>query len=244
MYVKELWRYPVKSMKGEPLREVEIALGGCVGDRLVHVENERGVITARNRPGLLGLRATIGAQGETLVEGDPWRHPRVDDLVKQTAGPTSHLVASDGPERFDVLPLLVATDGAIAAFGRDGRRLRANIVVGGVEGLAERTWEGRAMLVGPVAVHLDSLRGRCVMTTYDPDTLDKDASVLRDIYRRFGGTLALDAAVLRPGIVRVGDPVRLLDEHEAIALERERGAGEHSGRRSPTQRYAASIASS
>lgn len=31
----------------------------------------------------------------------------------------SQLARYDGPERFDVLPLLVATDGAIAAFGRD-----------------------------------------------------------------------------------------------------------------------------
>jgi hypothetical protein len=36
--------------------------------------------------------------------------------------------------RFDVLPLLVATDGAIAALGEDGRRLRPNVVVGGVDG--------------------------------------------------------------------------------------------------------------
>jgi hypothetical protein len=37
----------------------------------------------------------------------------------------------------------VATDGAIAALGADGRRLRPNIVIAGVEGLAERTWPGR-----------------------------------------------------------------------------------------------------
>jgi hypothetical protein len=29
----------------------------------------------------------------------------------------------------DVLPLLVATDGAIKAFGYDGRRLRPNLVI-------------------------------------------------------------------------------------------------------------------
>ena len=34
-------------------------------------------------------------------------------------GHHSHLVRDDGSERFDLLPRLVATDGAIAAFGRD-----------------------------------------------------------------------------------------------------------------------------
>ena len=221
MYVKELWRYPVKSMRGEPLTEADVGVGGTAGDRLVHVENERGLVTARTHPGLLGLRATMREDGVTLVEGEPWWHPRIGDLVKEAAGPTGHLVAADGPERFDVLPLLVATDGAIAAFGRDGRRLRPNIIVGGVEGLAERTWEGLGMMIGPVGVYLDSLRARCVMTSYDPDSLEADRAVVRDIYRRFGGTLALNTAVLRPGTVRLGDAVRVLDARETLALRRE-----------------------
>ncbi len=76
------------------------------------------------------------------------------------------------------------------------------------------------MMIGPVAVHLDSLRPRCVLTTYDPDTLEQDLDVLRDIRRRFGGALALNTAVLTPGLVRVGDPVRLLDPEETAALGR------------------------
>ena len=36
-----------------------------------------------------------------------------------------------------MLPLLVATDGAVAAFGRDVRRLRPNVLIGGVEGMDE-----------------------------------------------------------------------------------------------------------
>ena len=86
MYVKELWRYPVKSMRGEQLDEAEIGLFGVAGDRLVHVENARGLITSRTRPGLLGLRATLDPNGEALVEGDPWWHPRVDALVERGGG--------------------------------------------------------------------------------------------------------------------------------------------------------------
>ena len=43
------------------------------------------------------------------------------------AGPGAKRVRHDSVERFDVLPLLVATDGAIAAFGHDHRHLRFNI---------------------------------------------------------------------------------------------------------------------
>ena len=54
---------------------------------------------------------------------------------------------------------LVATDGAIAAFGRDGRRLRPNLVIGGINGLDERKWPGRRLRTGGVVIDLDSLGG-------------------------------------------------------------------------------------
>jgi len=109
----------------------------------------------------------------------------------------------------------VATDGAIAAFGRDVRRLRPNILIGGVEGLAERDWSGAELHIGGLIVRLDSLRARCAVTTVDPDTLERDPEVLRDIGRRFRGRMALNADVARPGAIAIGDPVRLVRPHES-----------------------------
>lgn len=48
------------------------------------------------------------------------------------------------------------------------------------------------------------------MTTVDPDTLEVDRGVLKDIIARFDGKLALNAEVLRSGTIRVGDPVQLV----------------------------------
>ena len=128
-------------------------------------------------------------------------------LVQCAAGPDAELFRYGGVERFDVLPLLIATDGAIEYMGFDGRRLRPNIVVGGVEGLEERTWPGRRLRIGDAVIAVAQLRGRCVMTTYDPDTLKQDLNVLRSIVSELGGTMALDCAVESGGLVRVGDPV-------------------------------------
>ena len=84
---------------------------------------------------------------------------------------------------------------------------------GDVAGLAEREWAGRTLRIGgedgPL-IAVDSLRRRCVMTTYHPDTQVQDHHVLRKIVRDFGGELALDCAVKRPGRVCVGDPVTLI----------------------------------
>jgi uncharacterized protein YcbX len=115
----------------------------------------------------------------------------------------------DSVRRFDVLPLLVVTDGAIAAFSYDSRRLRPNFVIGGVPGLEERNWQGQRLQIGELTIELADLRGRCVMTTIDPDTLEQDHQVLRDIVQRFDGALALNARVVRPGRVRLGDRVEL-----------------------------------
>jgi uncharacterized protein len=208
--VGALWRYPVKTLAGERLESADVTTDGIVGDRVVHVRGPEGVRTSRRHHRLLGLHAVLGPDGEPLVDGQPWTSPDVLERVRDAAGPDAVLARYDGPERFDVLPLLVATDGAVAEFGRDVRRLRPNIVINGVHGTDEFGWPGAELHIGDVVIALDSRRGRCPMTTVDPDSLDVDRGVLRDIIIRFDGKLALNAAVLRPGTIRVSDPVTLV----------------------------------
>lgn len=205
-----LWRYPVKSLAGEALDDAMLTRDGVTGDRTVHVRGPEGVRTSRRQFHMLGLRGTLGPAGVPLVNGHRWDSTEALALVKGAAGADAWLAADDTLDRFDVLPLLVATDGAIAAFGRDVRRLRPNIVIGGVEGLEEFEWAGQELHIGDAVIRLDSRRGRCPMTTVDPETLERDPEVLRDIGRRFGGRLALNAEVLRPGRIRVGDAVALV----------------------------------
>ena len=213
MHIAELWRYPVKSLAGEPIQVTELSMSGIPDDRLVHVQDQRGrIVTSRTKPRLLGLRGTLDPNGHALIDGRPWTDPASIEAIRAAAGDGARLVQYDGPERFDVLPLLIATDGAIARLGVDRRRLRPNIVVGGVEGLAEREWPGRRLAIGPTAIiAVAQLRGRCIMTTFDPDTQEQDLSVLRKIRDKFGGTMALDCDVIHGGPIALGDAVSLLD---------------------------------
>jgi hypothetical protein len=48
------------------------------------------------------------------------------------------------------------------------------------------------------------------MTTFDPDTLAHDRRVLTSIGERFGGKLALNASVIRGGLIGRGDRVVLV----------------------------------
>ncbi|MDB4964940.1 MAG: domain containing protein [Myxococcales bacterium] len=198
-------------MGGERLESSELTDAGIPGDRVVHVENARGrVLTSRSRPRLLLHRGTIGTSGEPLVDGRPWRDAKVAHDVQVAAGEDATLVESIGLERFDVLPLLITTDGAVASLGYDGRRFRPNLVIGGVEGLEERDWEGRRLALGAAIIRAVDLRQRCIMTTFDPDTGVQDVSVLRTIQRTLDGTLGLNCRIETAGRVRVGDPVHLL----------------------------------
>ena len=211
MKVVEIWRYPVKTMAGEKLQRAHLGPLGIEGDRVVRVEDaQEQVITSRSHPRFLGHEAALGLDGEPLVDGRPWNSPEVGATVVDIAGPRARLVRHDGVDRFDVLPLLVATDGAIAAFGHDHRRLRPNIVIGGVEGLAEREWPGSCLRMGKALIGVQDLRQRCIMTAYDPDTQVRDKEITRDIYRRFAGKLALDCFVIEGGELFVGDEVELV----------------------------------
>src|SRR4051794_10927069 len=127
MRVQELWRYPVKSMAGEILQTAELTANGIAGDRILQVRGAAGrIISSRTRPLLLRHHAMLGRGDEILVDGRPWNSADVTRDVEMAAGAGARLVESNPEQRFDILPLLIATDGMLAAVGYDRRRFRPN----------------------------------------------------------------------------------------------------------------------
>ncbi len=198
-------------MAGESLETVELTASGVAGDRILQVRNRAGrVVTARTRPLLLRHHATLAAGDQVLVDGRLWNAGDVAEDVETAAGAGTRLVESDPEHRFDILPLLIATDGMLAAIGEDRRRFRPNLVIGGVSGLSERDWEGAQLRIGRAVVGMEDLRTRCIMTTFDPDSGRQDLGVLRRVQEEFGGRLGLNSYVAAPGRIAVGDPVALM----------------------------------
>jgi uncharacterized protein YcbX len=214
MHIAELWRYPVKSLRGEQLDSVTVGLDGLEGDRLVHARESSGrVVTSRYRPGLLGLNGTLGPDGEPLIDGDPWSAASSLAKVRAVTAPDVELIrfhGTDHGQRYDVLPLTVLTDGMAQAVGVDHRRFRPNLLIGGVEELAETRWPGSYLKIGDVLIGIRKRRSRCVMTTFDPDTLEQDPSVLKRVVSSFAGSVALDCWVEAPGRIAVGDVVHVV----------------------------------
>jgi uncharacterized protein YcbX len=209
MRVAQLWRYPVKSLRGERLDRAEVLRDGIRGDRLTRVLGADGShITGRTATGLLGLQAGLGDDAEPLIDGERWDSGPARAAIESVAGGGATLAPLS--RHFDAVPILAVTDGAVAALGEDSRRLRPNFVIEGVHGLAERNWIGRRLRLGGVELLVRERCERCVMTTIDPDTLEIRPDVLRRINSEFEGTMGVYCEIALPGEVAEGDPVELI----------------------------------
>ena len=107
----------------------------------------------------------------------------------------------------------------LGAGGVDGRRFRMLINLTGDVAHEEDTWIGHRLGLGEVTLRVTAPIPRCAMTTHDPDTGDRDFDTLRAIkeYRGLAGPEGKDLMFgvygdpERPGTIRVGDEVRVLD---------------------------------
>ncbi len=93
------------------------------------------------------------------------------------------------------------------------QRFRPNLVVetfGGEKTFAEETWVGHTLAVGDeVRLKITGSCGRCVMTTLAQGDLPKDTGILRTAVQQNQGNVGVYASVVRTGLIRAGDRVRL-----------------------------------
>ena len=95
-----LWRYPVKSLQGEPLEAAVVARDGLVGDRQWGIRDQATgrILTARRRPELLSAAATYDSDLPviTLPDGRVVRGPGLgtDSLLSQWLRTPVSLVSS------------------------------------------------------------------------------------------------------------------------------------------------------
>ena len=84
--VAELWRYPVKGLRGERSSGSRSPPTAIPGDRGLRVMDERGIVTGRRKQRMIGVPATLGADGEPLIDGHPWDSPEAAAAIREVAG--------------------------------------------------------------------------------------------------------------------------------------------------------------
>ena len=210
MRVAELWRYPVKGLRGERLERLEVAADGIPGDRGLAVVDERGIVTGRRKQRMIGLAATLGDDSEVLIDG----HARNSDLataaIREVAGRSAKLTRPNGGHEYDAAQILLLSDASVAQLGYDRRRFRPNIYFEGADGPVEQQWVGHEVRIGDLRLRVDEPCERCVITTIDPDSIQVDLEVLKRTRAELGGMMGVYCTVVDPGPVSVGDEVMVV----------------------------------
>jgi len=225
--VSDLWRFPVKSLAGERTRRAFVGPFGILGDRRHAVLDETGErLTARRAHKMLGFAAhcrepDIGDDVEIRTPSGfvlPWDDPDVARELGTAIGRPVTLVRG-ALGQHDAAPIHIVGTRSLEAGSRwtegetlDRRRFRANLVVETEddEPFAEAGWVGTTLRIGEEGPTLEvvSPTERCVITTFDPDTLERDNRVLAGLARERDNFFGVYATVVRAGWVAVGDAIR------------------------------------
>lgn len=227
-------RYPVKSMQAEPMDAAALHWTGLHGDRQYAFCKAAGTsdfpwLTGREVPSLVQHAARYSNSSDpqrsrvrvTAPDGTECdvADPTLAERLADAAGVPVRLLRL-GRGAFDAMPLSVLTtttgEAVQQAHGLPISldRFRANLVIRPNDpAVTERDWLGHALALGngaaPAVLRLDWLIPRCAMVAIDPATAVRDAGVLRTVVRHFRNEVGVYCAVQAPGVVRVGDRVRL-----------------------------------
>ncbi|UTF58962.1 MOSC domain-containing protein [Gilvimarinus sp. DA14] len=94
-------------------------------------------------------------------------------------------------------------------------RFRPNLVVAteaGIEGLAEQNWVGHKVQIGACTIECNAEAPRCGAVIRQQSELEADSQVLRSIVRDANQNLGVYGEIIKPGHIRCGDTVTLLEK--------------------------------
>lgn len=257
--VDSLWRYPVKSMRGEQLTEAFIGFPGVYGDRLFAIKSSEcpkgfPYLTGRELNDMLlysphfrypdkAAKPTNLAEAESLAPGLNPVFADPEDLTVDVQAPSGEVLAIEDPALIQMLEEKIGkghrlslvqsersmTDcrpislfsiqtgrqlGDEIGIAMDNRRFRANIYMNleSDSGFTEDALVGRTVRIGSkVLVSILERDPRCAMITFDPDTAQSNAKVLKKVAQGHEGMAGVYGAVLVEGIIRQGDEIESLN---------------------------------
>ena len=210
VYVKGLWRYPVKSLGGEALSErgadartASSATGSCT------CGGDRGPLTGRSRHQLLTIPASTGRTARRSSRAIRGTRPRPRELVRRArAGTTRACGLSAGPSASTSSTSRSPTDGAVEELG--DRRAPAAAQHPHRRDLPADAERSLARAARSRSAMRSSASTRCGTAASSrpstPTPASRTSSVLRRIRERYANQVSLDCWVIRPGVIRARRP--------------------------------------
>ncbi|WP_102272179.1 MOSC domain-containing protein [Cytobacillus massiliigabonensis] len=226
--IKEIRRFPVKSILGETLSSVSIDKRGLLGDRLWAIKNTSGKFGSgkttrrfQQMDGLFNYKARY--EGNTLVltmpDGTDYRSDdaAVNEALSKLLGDQVTLAKEESISHFDEGPISIITTSSLQILSKevgepvDTRRFRANFLIDTeLTGALEKNWVDRRIRVGPeVILRVVAPLERCVMVNNAQEELKQDNSVLKNLVNNHNASFGIWAKVEASGKVSDGDKVYL-----------------------------------
>lgn len=236
MRVMELWRYPVSTLGGERLPELNVSPTGVAGDRMfVVVDAEsrepaspekvprwRKLLFLSARSDGLELPEIEFPDGRRLSVNDNALNAALTDhvgfpamLCKYARPALEHLDMPLGDNRYKPAPLHVVSQSSVDRLSDlvgapvDARRFRANIIVDGEDraDFEENTWIGHALRIEKTSYAVTEPTKRCGLTMIaQPDILE-NADILRTILRSNQRNFGAYCEVPADGVITIGSHV-------------------------------------
>jgi uncharacterized protein len=232
-HIKELARYPVKSMAGVTTQSAVLGWHGLDGDRRFafrRLGDDSGFpwLTAGRLADLLlyqpcGLDEQTGEPLPTHVRTpdgaqlELWSAELQREVAERFGGSVELMQLKHGI--FDDSSISIISTTTIAGVMReagveiDFRRFRANIVIecDSDDPFHEDAWVGGTLQFGEgeprPAVSVTVRDTRCMMINLDPETAVQDARVLKSVVRLNKNNAGVYGTVVRTGPLHVGDAV-------------------------------------
>ena len=216
--VKEIWRYPVKSMAGERLESCLVTEHGLEGDRRYALidgsPNRAGkFFNIKQHAALMTYRARLAGGNVQVVAPDGASLLPDQGMVRKFEAESERpLVLRELPGgNFDDSQVLIVNLASVQAFALeagvplDYRRFRANLYVDELEPEEELRWLGRVIRAGKAELEVTSRCERCKVITMDPDTTEATPDILRVLVDLHDERMGMYCRVVMPGTVSVGD---------------------------------------
>jgi len=205
--IAALWRYPVKSLRAEPLRTARIAADGVEGDRTAALVVETPTHARAGKP-------FRGKESRFLhLTSDP------ETAASYAAEARATVTLSRAqPRWFDDRPVSVLFDlwvrdvEALVGAPLDPQRWRPNLYVHAAPGFTQRENDltGATLRAGTAVLRVTGPTRRCVATTWDVATGDPFPEVLGVVARERDAIVGVYCEVVAIGDVAVGDALDVI----------------------------------
>jgi len=234
--IKNIFIYPVKSMKGVTVEQAKIGWQGFAGDRrfaYLRVGIKTGLpwLSVRNFPKLILYTARFSDlenidRSPIIVTNPDNKEYMLHDTeltneISRLSNTSIELVQL-WRGTYDSMPISLISLTSIRYFEEalnrrlELERFRPNIVIDyyGEKKFPEEKLTGKTLVIGdsnnPARIKLYRKDPRCMVVNLDPETAQQDPRILKEIVKQRKNFLGAYGNTDRPGLINIGDKIYLV----------------------------------